>query len=129
MPSLPQLHSSCGPVPLHTEGEDDGGGSGRHRKTSKISSGFERRGCFPGNVRIFWINQIFTDCCVWRKTDRSHRRFTILGYLAEFSIALNTTLLEMRHREEKTLWQENRLSILPTNDKMIGSHTGYFKTL
>lgn len=52
-----------------------------------------------------------------------------------FSIALNTTLEwgigKKRHCVVpcKFSWQENRLSVLPINDKMIGSHTGYFRPL
>lgn len=75
----------------------------RHRKTSKISSVFERRGCFLGNVRNFWINQIFTDCCIWRKTDGCHQRFTISGYPAELQYSIKYYLFRNEAQGRKDI--------------------------
>lgn len=76
-----------------------GGGGETFKQVFSIS---ERRGCFSGKVRNFWLDQIFRDCCIWRKTDHSHQRFTISGYSAEFQYSIKY-YSRMRHREEKTL--------------------------
>lgn len=57
----------------------------RRRKKKISNKSFLSYGssCFPGDVRNFWLNQIFTDCHIWRKTEHYHLRLTISSHPAE----------------------------------------------